>query len=187
MSETVAQSEKDARAPAVTGALLSVPLALVMLLAALAIGIGAGLSGKPLLHALDAGFGATLAEYAFILYPCLHFSRLPFALDGQAGSGGPSSCWLPWLCRHGLSRYRLCRPFRRGGSAENLDALRGLCGFKLFVPAAGPIVGTGLGGFDARLAVAAVPVFFAAWITGLLFARRFETAPLNGAADARAG
>jgi GntP family gluconate:H+ symporter len=58
-------------------------------------------------------------------------------------------------------------------------------GFKLLVPAGPAIVGTGLGGFDARLAVAAVPVFFAAWITGLLFARRFETAPLNGAADAR--
>ena len=58
-------------------------------------------------------------------------------------------------------------------------------GFKLLVPAGPAIVGTGLGGFDARLAVAAVPVFFAAWITGLLFARRFETAPMNGAADAR--
>jgi GntP family gluconate:H+ symporter len=49
------------------------------------------------------------------------------------------------------------------------------------------IVGTGLGGFDLTLAVAAVPVFFVAWFTGLLFARQFETATPHDEAMSRSG
>ena len=186
MSETVAESQKDARVPAVTGALLLVPLPLVMLLAALAIGIGAGLSGKPLLHALDAGFGATLAEYALILIPAFTLAASLSRSDGQAGSGRAVVLLAP-LAGAGMACPDTAYAALSGvAGARKISMLFGAyAGFKLLVPAGPAIVGTGLGGFDARLAVAAVPVFFAAWITGLVFARRFETAPMNGVADAR--
>lgn len=176
MSETAAGSQKDARAPAITGALLSVPVPLVMLLAALAIGIGAGLSGKPLLHALDAGFGATLAEYALILIPAFILAASLSRSDGRAGSGRAVVLLAP-LAGAGMACPDTAYAALSGvAGARKISMLFGAyAGFKLLVPAGPAIVATGLGGFDTRLAIVAVPVFFVAWATGLVFARHFET------------
>ncbi|WP_448191664.1 GntT/GntP/DsdX family permease [Azospirillum sp. sgz301742] len=167
----------EGRSPATIGALLSVPLPLVMLLAALALGMAAGLGGKPLLHALDAGFGASLAEYALILIPAFVLAASLSRSRVQAGSGRAITLLAP------LAGAGMACPDTAYAALSSVAGTRKLsmlfgayAGFKLLVPAGPAIVATGLGGFDVRLAVAAVPVFFVAWGVGLLFARRFEVA-----------
>ncbi|HYD31668.1 MAG TPA: hypothetical protein VEB64_12560 [Azospirillaceae bacterium] len=182
MSDIAAQCQKAARPPATIGALLSVPLPLVMLLSALALGIAEGLSGKPLLHALDAGFGAALAEYALILIPAFVLAASLSRAGAQAGSGRAVILLAP-LAGAGMAcpdtAYAALSPV---AGTHKISMLFGAyAGFKLLVPAGPAIVATGLGGFDVRLAVAAVPVFFVAWFTGLAFARRFE----KGTSDER--
>ena len=183
MSNTAVDSAPAARPPAVAGALRSVPLPLVMLLAALALGIGGGLGGKPLLHALDAGFGASLAEYALILIPAFVMASSLSRAGAQAASGRAVTLLAP-LAGAGMAcpdtAYAALSPV---AGARKLSMLFGAyAGFKLLVPAGPAIVATGLGGFDTRLAVAALPVFLVAWAVGLLFARRFETADEPAAA-----
>ena len=175
MSEA-AKCQKAARPHVVNGALLSVPLPLVMLLSALAIGIGAGLSGKPLLHALDAGFGAALAEYALILIPAFILAASLSRSGAQAGSGRAVVLLAPLAGAGMACPDTAYAALSSVAGSRKLSMLFGAyAGFKLLVPAGPAIVGTGLGGFDVRLAVASVPVFFIAWFAGLLFARRFET------------
>lgn len=184
MSDAAVKCQQAARPPVVTGALLSVPLPLVMLLTALAIGIGLGLTGKPLLHALDAGFGAALAEYALILIPAFTLAA-SLSRGGAQGGSARAIVLLAPLAGAGMS----C-PDTAYAALSSVAGVRKLsmlfgayAGFKLLVPAGPVIVGTGLGGFDLRLALAAVPVFFVAWFTGLLFARRFEAEWPNAAAS----
>jgi len=188
MGEPATGGPTTAKTPAIAGAPLSVPLPLVMLLAALAIGIGMGLSGKPLLHALDSGFGAALAEYALILIPAF---TLAAALSHSAGRGGSERTvvLLAPLAGAGMACPDTAYAALSGvAGARKLSMLFGAyAGFKLLVPAGPAIVGTGLGGFDMRLALAAVPVFLVAWITGLLFARRFETGTPDAAPAAQGG
>lgn len=193
MSEVAVECQRGARQPAATpaatpvtnGALLSVPLPLVMLLAALALGIAGGLSGKPLLHALDAGFGAALAEYALILIPAFVLASSLSRSGAKPGSGRGVVLLAP-LAGASMAcpdtAYAALSPV---AGAHKISMLFGAyAGFKLLVPAGPAIVATGLGGFDVQLAVAAVPVFFVAWATGLAYAHRFEKA---GAEDGPSG
>ncbi len=185
MSDIAVENRKAGRKPTAVGALLSVPLPLVMLLAALALGLADGMGGKPLLHALNAGFGAALAEYALILIPAFTLAASLSHAGAQAGSGRAATLLAP-LAGAGMAcpdtAYAALSPV---AGARKLSMLFGAyAGFKLLVPAGPAIVATGLGGFDTRLAVAAVPVFVVAWGTGLLFARRFEAAAPAGATAA---
>lgn len=188
MGEAINQSQKVAQPHVTSGALLSVPLPLVMLLGALAIGIGSGLSGRPLLHALDAGFGAALAEYALILIPAFILAGSLSRSGLQTGSGRTVVLLAP-LAGAGMAcpdtAYAALSPV---SGARKISMLFGAyAGFKLLVPAGPAIVGTGLGGFDMRLAVAAVPVFLVAWAVGLLFARRFEAGAGEDASVGKGG
>ncbi|MBI5262733.1 MAG: hypothetical protein HY852_13055 [Bradyrhizobium sp.] len=183
-----AVKQQEIRPAVVNGALLSIPLPLLMLLTALAIGIGIGLSGKPLLHALDVGFGAALAEYALILIPAFTLAASLSRSGARAGSERTIVLLAP-LAGAGMAcpdtAYAALSPV---AGVRKLSMLFGAyAGFKLLVPAGPAIVGTGLGGFDMRLAVAAVPVFFVAWFAGLLFAWRFEAGVHHDSASSGGG
>lgn len=153
------------------------PLPLAMLLLATALGIAQGLSGSALLQALDQGFGAALGEFALILIPS-------FALAGAvAGMGlaprAPAiAVALAPLAGAAMvcpdTAYAALAPV--SGPRKFSTLLGAYAGFKLLVPAGPAIVAIALGAFDDRLIVAALPIFIVAWATGLLYARRHETA-----------
>lgn len=177
MSHTTTGSTAASRPPAAVGALLSVPLPLLMLSGALALGIGSGLGGKPLLRALDAGFGASLAEYALILIPAFIMASSLSRSGAQAASGRAATLLAPLAGAGMTCPDTAYAALSATAGPRKLSTLFGAyAGFKLLVPAGPAIVATGLGGFDTRLTVAALPVFLVAWGAGLLFARRFDAA-----------
>lgn len=146
------------------------------MLLALVIGFASDLGGRQLLELIDAGFGGGLGGLALVLLPAF---TLAAAVSGSGASASErAAVALAPLAGAGMAcpdtAYATLSPL---AGTRRLSLLFGsYAGFKLLVPAGPAIVAAGLGGFDGRLAVAAVPAFLAAWATGLVFAARFEGA-----------
>ncbi|TWA87899.1 putative D-glycerate permease [Azospirillum brasilense] len=186
MSEcTVAVHKAPARRSLLAMA-LGVPLPLVMLLATLALGLASGLDSAALIHAVDAGFGGSLGEFALILIPSFTLAAALSRSGAAAGSGRIATVLAPFagagmVCPD--TAYAALSPMAAG---RKLSLVFGAyAGFKLLVPAGPAIVATALGGLNNRLAVVAVPVFIVAWIVGLLYARHFERRAGDGTPPAK--
>jgi GntP family gluconate:H+ symporter len=143
-----------------------------MLLASIALGIAHGRDSQQMIAAFNSGFGSALGEYALILLPSF---TLAAAISKVRVSGLAE--WVPAVLAPVVGAAMVCpdtayatlRPF---AGRHKLTVLFGAyAGFKLLVPAGPIIVATGLGAMDKRLPFATLPVFAAAWMTGLLYAR----------------
>ena len=151
------------------------PLPVTMLLAVLALGIGGGMDTPTLLRSLDTGFGGSLGTYALILIPSFTLAAALAGTGEAAVSGRAAALLAPFagaamICPD--TAYAALGPM---AGRRRLSVLFGAyAGFKLLVPAGPAIVATALGSLSSGLAAAAVPVFLAAWIVGLAYARCFE-------------
>jgi gluconate:H+ symporter, GntP family len=157
--------------------LTGLPLPVWMILASLAMAIGAGMRADAVIATFNQGFGTALGEFVLILVPSFVVAEALSKTHGETGSGDLVALMAPFagagmVCPD--TAYAALSPV--AGSRKLAVAFGAYAGFKLLVPAGPAIVATALGGFDGGLAMAAVPVFIAAWVTGLVYARRHEPA-----------
>lgn len=166
----------------------SLPLPVSMILATLVLGIGAGMSGDAVIAEFNKGFGAGLGEFALLLIPSFALASALGKVSGDTGSGRTATLIAP-LAGAGMvcpdTAYAALSPV--AGSRKLSVAFGSYAGFKLLVPAGPTIVATALGSFDVTLAIAALPVFVVAWITGLLYARGYEPGSGGGTSARTSG
>ena len=158
--------------------LVMLPLPAWMILATLSLAIGKGMSANAVIATFNQGFGASLGEFVLILVPSFILAAALSNDRSEAGSGNLAALIAP-LAGAGMvcpdTAYAALSPM--AGPRKLSVAFGSYAGFKLLAPAGPTIVATALGSFDGRLVVAAIPVFAAAWMTGLVYARHYEPKP----------
>ena len=152
-----------------------VPVAILMLLFSILLGVIHGFNAKELVATLNSGFGAALGEYALILLPSFVIAH---AVSKSSVSGLPN--WVAPVIAPFAGAAMVCPDTAYAALApiteeRKLSVLFGTyAGFKLLMPAGPLIVATGLGAVDNRLPIITLPVFAVAWLTGLACAYFWE-------------
>lgn len=149
------------------------PIAVWLLLGALATALASGLEASRFLAAFNEGWGRSLGDFAVVLLPSF---MLATALAGRApAAAGTSAIAVGPIAAAGMvcpdTGYAALSPIA-GGRRLPL-AFSSYAGFKLLFPAGPLLVATGLGVAGTKAFALALVLFVPVWVTGLLWSRWF--------------
>ena len=157
------------------------PLVIWLIAATLVLALGSGQGAPQIIDTFNTGWGRALGEFALILLPSFTIAaaiaRQAPRLSGRWATLAAPFAGAGMVCPD--TAYAALAP-AAGRSRLNV-AFGAYAGFKLMFPAGPLIVAAGLGLPDAGVLIWAVLFLLPVWGAGLLWARRYPLASIEGA------
>jgi len=169
-------SETRTAAAAFQIGLPKLPLPIWMILAALAMGLAAGMSSSEIVGAFNAGWGRAVGEFALILLPSFILAATLSRTELSAASTGAAvaapAAGAGMICPD--TAYAALSPL--AGRKRLITAFGAYAGFKLMIPAGPLIVATGLGVDPSSLLGTGLALLIPVWAVGTAWGWRFASA-----------